>query len=258
MKKILMGGLLAVCTFGNVGAEEKVRCKVATLDRFNIYATELTVDGTAIGYFDVTRKSYHGGTSLGVMLPSEIERLYLCPDSVRGVEMLRKEMVAIVKDSVTPEAATYIHAMLKQSVDNHGRLQPMSAITQLDKAYYSAEDRAYFEVLDRNEKIRRTDSGLRYEIISDAEGAKPTESSNVIVAYRGLHTDGQVFDENSDADFPVYTLIDGLKEGLCLMSEGAEYRFYLPSNLAYGNVGYGDYFRPGEPLIFEFRLRQVH
>jgi FKBP-type peptidyl-prolyl cis-trans isomerase FklB len=258
MKKLAISVIIAISAICNTHAEDKIRLKSATLDRFNIYATELCLPTTTIRYFDITHKSYHGGESFGIMLPSTIERKYLQPDSLQGVQLLCNDISTLTNTAISPASAAYIYTIFKQSIDNKGNIKDLSELVQIDAAFYSDEDRRYLNQLDLNTTIHRTRSGLRYQILHDAIGPKPTDDCNVIVAYRGMHTDGKVFDENNNADFPIHTLIDGLIEGLCLMSEGATYRFYLPSNLAYGNIGYGDYFHPGEPLIFEFTLLHIH
>ena len=45
---------------------------------------------------------------------------------------------------------------------------------------------------------QKTDSGLHYIIENQGEGAKPTATSNVTVAYKGYLLDGRVFDQNTD------------------------------------------------------------
>jgi FKBP-type peptidyl-prolyl cis-trans isomerase len=49
-------------------------------------------------------------------------------------------------------------------------------------------------------------------------------------------------------------LIQGWKEGLPLMKEGAKYVFYIASNLAYGDSGQ----LAGKTLIFDVELVSVH
>lgn len=57
--------------------------------------------------------------------------------------------------------------------------------------------------------------------------------------------------------FSLHGVIKGWQEGLQLMKEGAKYKFYIPSELAYGSMD-----RPGIPghsvLIFEVELLKVH
>lgn len=48
-----------------------------------------------------------------------------------------------------------------------------------------------------------------------------------------------------------------MTEGIQLMSVGSKYKFYLPSDLAYGDNGAGDVIQPGAMLIFEVELLEI-
>jgi FKBP-type peptidyl-prolyl cis-trans isomerase len=100
-----------------------------------------------------------------------------------------------------------------------------------------------------------TSSGLQYEIISEGRGAKPGPDDTVRIHYEGTFTDGTVFDSSYErggpADFLLSGIVPGLSEGLQLMSEGASYRFYIPSDLAYGPWGSGNAIPPYALLVFK-------
>lgn len=104
-----------------------------------------------------------------------------------------------------------------------------------------------------------TASGLKYIVMKDGAGASPTAASTVTVHYTGTFLDGRVFDSSvsrgQPATFPLSNVIKGWTEGLQLMKEGAKYKFFIPSNLAYGEQGYGGgIIPPNTPLIFEIEL----
>lgn len=108
-----------------------------------------------------------------------------------------------------------------------------------------------------------TASGLKYKVIRKGTGATPNAKSIVKVNYEGkLASDGTVFDSSyqrgEPIDFGVGGVIPGWTEGLQLMQEGAEYEFYIPSNLAYGERGAGGgQIPPNADLIFKVELLQV-
>jgi len=102
---------------------------------------------------------------------------------------------------------------------------------------------------------------LQYEVIADAEGAKPGEDDTVSVHYVGTLLDGTEFDSSiargEPASFPLKGVIPGWTEGLQLMPVGSKYRFVIPSGLAYGDRGAGPAIGPGETLIFEVELLEI-
>jgi FKBP-type peptidyl-prolyl cis-trans isomerase FkpA len=115
--------------------------------------------------------------------------------------------------------------------------------------------------LEENKKksgITTTESGLQYEVISEGTGEKPAASDTVTVNYVGTFIDGNTFDSSIDrgepATFAVDQVIPGWAEALQLMNVGSKYKFYIPSNLAYGENGAGNTIPPNTPLIFEVEL----
>jgi FKBP-type peptidyl-prolyl cis-trans isomerase len=111
------------------------------------------------------------------------------------------------------------------------------------------------------EGIITTDSGLQYEIITASEGDKPAASNQVTVHYKGTTLDGTEFDSsysrNAPATFPLNRVIAGWTEGVQLMSVGSKYRFFIPSELAYGAQGAGGAIGPNATLIFEVELLSI-
>jgi FKBP-type peptidyl-prolyl cis-trans isomerase len=106
-----------------------------------------------------------------------------------------------------------------------------------------------------------TASGLQYLVLAEGAGKSPTLKDSVVVHYRGTLISGVEFDSSykrdEPAEFPLKRVIKGWKEGLQLMKEGAKYRLFLPSKLAYGTRGSGIDIAPNEALVFEVELLKV-
>lgn len=107
-----------------------------------------------------------------------------------------------------------------------------------------------------------TRSGLQYLILREGTGKSPKKADTVVVNYRGTLLNGVEFDSSylagrEPAEFPLNRVIKGWTEGLQLMKEGAKFRFFIPSNLAYGTRGAGLDIGPDEALIFEVELLKV-
>ena len=118
--------------------------------------------------------------------------------------------------------------------------------------------------LDGNRKkagIKSTASGLQYTVLTAGTGPKPKASDTVKVNYEGRLLDGSVFDSsyarNESATFPLDGVIPGWTEGVQLMPVGSKYRFFVPSDLAYGDQGAGNAIAPNSTLIFEIELLSI-
>lgn len=119
--------------------------------------------------------------------------------------------------------------------------------------------------LDENGKrveVKTTASGLQYEVLKEGTGKQPSSSDSVTVHYTGKLIDGTVFDSSVErgapATFGVTQVIPGWVEALQLMKEGAKWRLFIPSNLAYGPNGAGNIIGPNSTLIFDVELIKVN
>lgn len=123
-----------------------------------------------------------------------------------------------------------------------------------------AEGAAFMEVNRNNPGVFETKSGLQYQVIKGAEGRKPAATDTVHVHYHGTLLNGQVFDSSvqrgEPISFPLNQVIAGWTEGLQLMSIGSKYKFFIPSELAYGDQAVGT-IPAGSTLIFEVELLDI-
>lgn len=113
----------------------------------------------------------------------------------------------------------------------------------------------------KRDGVITTESGLQYEVIAKAEGAQPKISDVVSVHYQGTLVDGSVFDSSIErgepVEFPVGGVIPGWVEGLQLMSVGEKYKFYIPSELAYGAQSPTPAIPANSTLVFEVELLDI-
>ena len=104
-------------------------------------------------------------------------------------------------------------------------------------------------------------SGLQYEILTAAKGAKPKATDSVTVHYKGTLSNGKQFESsyerNQPATLSLTQVIPGWVEGLQLMSVGAKYRFYIPYQLGWGANGAGQDIPPYSVVIFEIELLKI-
>ncbi|MEE1675711.1 FKBP-type peptidyl-prolyl cis-trans isomerase [Agarivorans aestuarii] len=129
-----------------------------------------------------------------------------------------------------------------------------------DAAAAKAESDKYLTDNAAREGVTVTESGLQFEVLTAAEGDKPSAADTVTVHYKGTLTDGSTFDSSYDrgepATFPLNRVIPGWTEGVQLMSKGAKYKFFIPSELGYGENGAGS-IPPNSILVFEVELIEI-
>jgi peptidylprolyl isomerase len=110
----------------------------------------------------------------------------------------------------------------------------------------------------KNVNVQTTESGLQYEVLVQGDGSvQPKATDKVTVHYHGTLIDGTVFDSSVERgetiSFGLNQLIKGWTEGVQLMVVGDKTRFYIPSNLGYGNRSAGK-IPPGSVRVFEIEL----
>ncbi|WP_100113688.1 FKBP-type peptidyl-prolyl cis-trans isomerase [Snodgrassella alvi] len=139
--------------------------------------------------------------------------------------------------------------------------EPVAASTSATRNPQVAGD----EFLAKNKTapgVKTTASGLQYKINHEGSGKKPKATDMVTVQYEGRLIDGTVFDStaqrnNQPATFPLNGVISGWTEGLQLMSEGSEFTFYIPANLAYGEQSPTSAIPANSVLIFDVKLLKI-
>jgi len=173
--------------------------------------------------------------------------------------------------------ADLLAAGLLQVLKDSSSVDPMTAQTifrDLSMAFTDAEAKkaeeesmqtmedgiAFLEENGRREGVITTESGLQYEVITKGDGPMPDETSTVSVFYEGTLIDGTIFDSSYDSgdtiSFPLNGVIPGWTEGLQLMPVGSTYKFYIPSNLAYGARATGP-IPANSTLIFKVELLEL-
>ena len=142
------------------------------------------------------------------------------------------------------------------------------------------EDRALsFTMTFDSETVTTTDSGLKFSVLQEPTGPKPTNGTEVGLNYAGWLSDGQLFDTNiaaiaeKDENFeqinamhrgqfmplmmsidPSAPMIPGFKEAVLDMSFGEKRLVKIPANLAYGSQGAGGVIPPDADLFFQLEL----
>ena len=136
---------------------------------------------------------------------------------------------------------------------------------ELEEKMNAANIEAGKKFLEENKKregVVTLPSGLQYEVITEGNvGRYANATDQVQCHYEGTLIDGTLFDSSikrgQPATFGVNQVIPGWVEALQLMPEGAKWKLYIPSDLAYGAQGAGEMIPPHSTLVFEVELQKI-
>lgn len=102
--------------------------------------------------------------------------------------------------------------------------------------------------------------GLKVIWIKKGDGPKAEKGKTVSVHYTGYLTDGSMFDSSFERGDPIAfplgegRVIKGWDIGIEMLSVGAQARFIIPSQLAYGENGYPPVIPASATLVFDVEL----
>ncbi len=115
----------------------------------------------------------------------------------------------------------------------------------------------FMEENKKAEGVIEHESGMQYKVLKsgDAAAKSPSISDKVTIHYEGRLLDGTVFDSSykrgEKATFPLNNLIKGWQIALPMMKPGEKWTIWLPSDLAYGNLGSPPSIPAGATLVFD-------
>jgi FKBP-type peptidyl-prolyl cis-trans isomerase len=202
--------------------------------------------------------SYFIGTNIGGNIANNFKQ--------QGVEVDLENFLQAIRDQFEGKPSKYKQEELTAAMEAFEKvMQGKQAEMQKAQAAKAGEIKAagakFLADNGKREGVKTTASGLQYEIIKPGEGAKPVPTDKVNVHYHGTLVNGKVFDSSvqrgEPITFGVQEVIKGWTEGLQLMSVGSKFKFFIPSDLAYGDAGAGADIGPGETLIFEVELLKI-
>ncbi len=172
-------------------------------------------------------------------------------------------MLEAIKGAATGKSENLLSETEKNEVMMRWQqeMQAKKQAQMAEQAKAAKKDGMAFLAQNRNNPgVFETPSGLQYQVIKGAEGRKPAATDIVHVHYHGTLLNGQVFDSSvqrgEPISFPLNQVIAGWTEGLQLMSIGSKYKFFIPSELAYGDQAVGT-IPAGSTLIFEVELLDI-
>lgn len=189
--------------------------------------------------------SYAIGVDLGRYLSSVKENI--------GADFNEKMVIAAIRD-VMADKGTFTNE------EAFAYMQKYFTVVLPERNKIEGE--TFLAEVAKQPNVKRTESGLLYEIITPGNAKKATNlKDEVKVLYSGKLKDGKEFDGNYEkgdtARFALNRVIKGWGEGLQLVGEGGKIKLWIPTELGYGERGGGPMIGPNVPLVFEVDVIEV-
>ncbi len=261
MKQILKVSLLAAAMAVVITGCQQDEQKPAAAGKAEEAKAEVKADAAApaasgaLKTFEET-SAYAIGQSMGRYISNTLERQQELGVKLDNTMIMKGVQDGLVKKSLLSEE------QLEKALKNYDqKINEASAKKAADDAKANLEKgKKFLEENAKKKGVTVTKSGLQYEVITEGKGPKPKASDMVKVHYTGTLINGTKFDSSVDrkepAEFPLDHVIPGWTEGVQLMNVGSKYKFYLPSELAYGEQGGGS-IPANSVLVFEVELLSI-
>src|ERR1700756_1197427 len=200
--------------------------------------------------------------SLGVDIGRTLQRLQLDLNQnalSQGItDVLGNKPMAMSDQELQQTLQAFQQKMMQKQQEAMSKKQEeMKAVAEKNKA----QGKKFLDENSKKADVKTTASGLQYKVIKAGSGDKPKDTDVVETNYRGTTIDGKEFDSSakhgSSFSFPVNGVIKGWSEALKMMPVGSKWELYVPSDLAYGDEGYGEDIAPGSTLVFEVELLSI-
>lgn len=220
-----------------------------------LFACAKKEDGAAASSGELTTDAQKFGYAIGVDLGNSLKPVQSHVD-IKALEAGLND----VTSGATPKLDDAAREEIKNKVS---KVMQEEQVKQREEAAAKAKEEGakFLAENGKKEGVKTTASGLQYEVITEGSGTPPTAADKVTVHYKGTLLNGEEFDSSysrgQPVTFPLANVIPGWTEGVQLMKPGAKYKFYIPSDLAYGERGAGVKIGPNQTLIFEVELIEV-
>ena len=205
---------------------------------------------------DLENTESRAGYSIGVNIG-----LNLATQGILGEDVNNAALMQGIRDAID-DSIQLSDEEIVAALEQYSMLMEQRAQEQL--AGMAQEGEQFLNDNAMQAGVVTTSSGLQYFVLeegSNANAPMPLATDEVEVHYHGTMIDGTVFDSSVDRgesiSFPLNGVIPGWTEGLQLMKVGDKYRFFIPSDLAYGAQGAGP-IPPYSALIFDVELLGIN
>jgi FKBP-type peptidyl-prolyl cis-trans isomerase len=212
----------------------------------SLFAQDIDLESTE------SRAGYSIGVNIGLNLASQ---------GILGEDVDNAALMQGIRDAID-DSIQLTDEEIIAALEQYSALMEQRAQEQLAGMAMQGENFLNDNALQPG--VVTTPSGLQYLVLEEGANANapmPLATDEVEVHYHGTMIDGTVFDSSVDRgepiSFPLDGVIPGWTEGLQLMKVGDKFRFFIPSELAYGAAGAGP-IPPYSALIFDVELLGIN
>jgi FKBP-type peptidyl-prolyl cis-trans isomerase len=197
------------------------------------------------------RRSYAFGTDFGKYIFNAIKQM--------DIDLNNAVILQAIKDQLD----TTRQALMNDSEFTAATQELIMEVQRIRAVKNLTKQNEFLEMNKNQDGVISTESGLQYIILAQGSGERAKDGDTVTIHYTGTFLDGTKFDSTIDKKQPLAItlaegqLIQGWIEMLRLMKKGDKVKAWMPSNLAYGEMG--NPFIPGNSLlIFEMELLDIN
>jgi len=205
---------------------------------------------------DDQQVAYALGASLGRYMESSLKE-----QEKLGIKLDKDQLIAGVQDAFGAKTKLSDEEIAGTLQGFDARVKATAqAKSEQEAAENETKGAAFRDAFAKEKDVKKTASGLLYQVEKPGAGAAVKDSDTVVVNYKGTLIDNTEFDNSYTRGEPLSFRLDGVipgwTEGLKQIKKGGKIKLVIPPALAYGQTGV-----PGIPanstLVFEVELLDV-
>ncbi|MFP1744015.1 FKBP-type peptidyl-prolyl cis-trans isomerase [Lonsdalea quercina] len=205
---------------------------------------------------DEQAAAYALGASLGRYMDNSLKE-----QEKLGIKLDKEQLIQGVQDAFADKSKLSDEEIEKTLQSFEGRVKEAAKTKMKQDAKENADKGTkYRDTFAKEKGVKKTNSGLLYQVDKEGTGAAPKDSDTVVVNYKGTLVDGTEFDNSYKRGEPLSFRLDGVipgwTEGLKHVKKGGKIKMVIPPALAYGETGV-----PGIPanstLVFDVELLDI-
>ncbi|PKH23890.1 FKBP-type peptidyl-prolyl cis-trans isomerase FkpA [Enterobacterales bacterium CwR94] len=202
------------------------------------------------------QSAYALGASLGRYMENSLKE-----QEKLGIKLEKAQLIAGVQDAFAGKSKLSDQEIEQTLQAFETKVKGAAqAKMESDAKENATKGEAYATKFAKEKGVKKTESGLLYQVEKAGTGEAPKDSDTVVVNYKGTLIDGTEFDNSYTRGEPLSFRLDGVipgwTEGLKQVKKGGKIKLVIPPNLAYGTNGV-----PGIPanstLVFDVELLDI-